>query len=282
MEETNLAPARVEATALLKAYLRERVTPHPILNRFLPEAAACIAGAAALEEWDEHAPLCVCLVLPDKKHAELSAELRAARLWDPARDFRLILHDREPFRRFPGVEIRLLSRSQLVQEYRFDLPVTLWDYTHAAVLHDPLEILESTRSTFGERFRERLSDLRCEHYYHFRQARNDLDPKMMPRRLATLLAIKRGRAVQEALRLAFLAAGKPYPCDLWLEAMAERETACGSSIVTAVRALVAAREPHTVERASKVLRDRVAFALQQGGTSDRWLEQWWLWRSVER
>ena len=45
-------------------------------------------------------------------------------------------------------------------------------------------------------------------------------------------------------------------------------------------ALVAAREPHTIERASKVLRDRVAFALQKGGVSEPWLEQWWLWPSI--
>jgi hypothetical protein len=35
-----------------------------------------------------------------------------------------------------------------------------------------------------------------------------------------------------------------------------------------------------VEHAGKVLRDRVAFALQQGGVSDQWLEQWWLWPSI--
>jgi hypothetical protein len=102
----------------------------------------------------------------------------------------------------------------------------------------------------------------------------------MPRRLATVLAIKRGDAVREALRLAFLADGKPYPHDKSLEAMAERETRFGSGIVTAVRALIVARETHTVEHASKVLRDRVAFALQQGGVSERWLEQWWLWPSI--
>ena len=276
MEEIDLQPASTEAVDLLSAYLRERVIPHPILSPFLPEAAVCVAGSAASGTWDEEGEFDIRWVLPDEDQARLAAALRAARLWDPAREFRLVIQDREPFRRFPGAEMQILSAAQLVQEFRFDLPVTLWVHTHAAVLQDPSGLLEGTTHTFAERFQARLADLQCEHYFRCRQARNDLTPKIMPRRLATVLAIKRGEAVQEALRLAFLADGLPYPPDRWLEPTAERETRCGASIVTAVRALVAAREAHTVERAGKVLRDRVAFALQQGGVSDRWLEQWWL------
>jgi hypothetical protein len=280
MEEIRLQPPSAEVADLLSAYLRERVIPHPILSPFLRDAAVCAAGAATSGDWDEEGELDVRWVLPDEDHARLSAALREARLWDPARDSRLVIQDREPFRRFPGAEMKILSAAQLVQEFRFDLPVTLWVYTHAAVLEDPSGLLESTTQGFAERFQARLPDLQCEHYFRFRQARNDLTPKVMPRRLATVLAIKRGEAVREALRLAFLADGLPYPHDRWLEPMAERETRCGAGIITAVRALVAAREAHTVERAGKVLRDRVAFALQQGGVSERWLEQWWLWPGI--
>jgi len=280
MKDPHLTASMDEALALLSAYLHERIVPHPILNRFLPEAAACVTGSVASGAWDEHSYLDVRLILSDEDHTRLAQDLRQAHLWDAGRDFRLFLPDNEPFRRFPGAELLILSASQLRQELRFDLPVALWTYTHAAVIQDPLRVLATAVEDAEERFRSHLDDLRCEHYYRFRQARNDLAPRIMPRRLATVLAIKRGETVREALRLCFLADGKPYPYDKWLEAMAERETQSGPTVVTAVRALVAAREIHTAERAGKVLRDRVAFALQQGGVSESWLEQWWLWPSI--
>lgn len=275
-----LARAADDTGVLLENYLRERVFPHPILSHVLPEAAVLVTGSVAIGAWDEQSALDIFLIVPDDEHVQLSAALREARLWDPARDYRLRLEDREPFRRFPGTVLRILSASELERESRFDLPVTLWVLTHALVHQDPLGTVEAARQTWGERFTAALSDLRCEHYYYFREARNDLVPRIMPRRMTTLMAIKRGEAVREALRLAFLADGKPYPYDKWLEVMAERETRCGASIVTAVRALVAARDPQTVEHTGKVLRDRVAFALQQGGVREAWLEQWWLWPSI--
>jgi hypothetical protein len=280
MEEPNLKSAAHEAVTLLERYLRERIIPHPILNRFLPEAAVCVTGAVAAGVWDEQSRLEMTLVLPDEEQSRLSAALHEAHLWDPSRDFRLRLEDREPFRRFPGAAVLILSSTQLWQELRFDLPIALWSYRHAGVLQDPLGTLETALRDGGERFQAGLDNLRCEHYYLFRLARRDMVSQVIPRRPSTALAIKRGETVREALRLAFLAEGKPYPPDAWLETMAEQETACGSGIVTAVRALIAARETQTVERAGKVLRDRVAFALQQGGVRERWLEQWWLWPSI--
>lgn len=280
MEETDQQTQTGEQRKLVLDYLRERVQPHPLLNPYLQDAAILLTGSVAFGTWDEDSRLDLRLVLPDEEHSRLSAGLREAHLWSPGRDHRVSLRDREPFRRFPGAEIVILSASQLRQEFRFELAISVWIYSHSLVLQDPLGTVESTLASYQERFQERLPTLRCEHYYHFREARNDLLPKVSPRRLATVLAIKRGQAVQEALRLAFLAEGKPYPYDKWLEEMAERETECGSGIVTAIRALVPAREAHTVERAGKVLRDRVVFALQQGGVSEPWLEQWWLWPSI--
>jgi len=280
MDETNVKPAADEALALLGLYLRERVSPHPILNPYLADAAVWVTGSVAAGVWDEMAELDLRLLLPDEEHSRLAAALREVHLWEPGRDFRLRLEDREPFRRFPGVRLHVLSGTQLRQEFRYDPPVALWVHQHARVLQDPLGGLDAQVREGEERFRDALPSLRCEHYYLFREARNDMIPRLMPRRLSTGLAIKRGEAVREALRLAFLADGKPYPYDKWLEVMAERETSSGSGIVTAVRALISAREPLAVERAGKVLRDRVAFALQQGGVSESWLEQWWLWPSI--
>ena len=265
---------------LVLEYARERLQPHPLLSPYLGDAAFLLTGSVAYGTWDEDSSLDLRLILPDEEHTRLATGLREAGLWAPNRDFRVSLRDREPFRRFPGSEIVILSASQLRQEFRFELAVSVWIYSHSLVLQDPLGTLETTLASYHERFEQRLANLRCEHYYNFREARNDLLPKVTPRRLATVLAIKRGEAVREALRLAFLAEGKPYPYDKWLEVMAERETDCGAGIVTAVRALVTAREAHTIERAGKVLRDRVAFALQQGGVSEQWLEQWWLWPAI--
>ena len=279
MNDTELQPSVEGAAALLHAYLQDRVVPHPLLQPYLARAALSVTGSVAFGAWDEHSDFDLQILLSDEDHSRLGRALRDAGLWDPARDFRLRLEDREPFRRFPGVEIRILSRSELAQEFRFRLPVALWNSTHAVTVQDPLGELGAATRAAERRFAESLDDLRCEHYYRFRQARNDLAPRVIPRRMATVLAIKRGEAVREALRLAFLADGKPYPYDKWLEVMAERETRSGENIVTAVRALLAA-EPDTVEHTSKVLRDRVIFALQQGGVRDRWLEQWWLWPSV--
>jgi hypothetical protein len=277
MGETGRRSAADDATYLLEAYLQERVLPHPLLSPFVPEAAACVTGSLAIGIWDEEAPLDVHLVLPDEEHARLSASLRSAHLWDPARDFRLRLEDREPFRRLPGVHITILSAAQLAREFQFELSIALWTYSHAVVAQDPLGTLEAHRHLARDRFSSRLNELRCEHYYCFRQARHDMCARLAPRRVSTLLAIKRGAAAQEALRLAFLADGKPYPYDKWLEQMAERETECGPNIVAAVRAVLAAREPDVLDHAGKVLRDRVAFALLQGGVNEAWLEQWWLW-----
>jgi len=280
MSPAALAALSVELAGLVRSYLRERVLPHSLLRPALEEAALCLTGSAPLGAWDEASALELRFLLPDETHARLARALREAHLWDPARDFRLLLDDREPFRQFPGARLLWLSRSQARQEFGFDLPVTVWTYRHAVEVQDPAGLLTALREEHEAEFGARLGNLRCEHYYRFRQARSGLLPPTTPRRQATVLAIKRGEAVREALRLAFLADGLPYPSDLLLEAMAERETNAGGSILTAVRALVAAREPHTLERAGKVLRDRVAFALQQGGVSESWLEQWWLWPAI--
>jgi hypothetical protein len=277
MEEINLKPAADEAASLLQTYLSERVHPHPILRRHLPDASICLLGAAAIGDWDERSELEIRFILPNDEHVTLADELQRARLWDPRRDFRVHIQDREPFRRFPGADLLFLSLAQLEQEFRATPVPTLWCYSRAATLEDTSGILEATLHAAGERFAQELGNLRCRHYFLFRQARNELAQGVVPRRVSAVLAIKRGEAVREALRLAFLAEGRPYPPDVWLEPMAERETECGASIVTAVRALLSARDAPTVEHASKVLRDRVAFALQQGGVSERWLEQWWLW-----
>jgi hypothetical protein len=277
VDEATRANTVAEAAGLLQSYLRERAHPHPILGRYLEEAGACVTGSVACGLWDEHSDLDIRLILPTEEHSRLARELQSARLWDPRRDFRLRLVDREPFRRFPGAEILILSATQVRQEFAFDLPIALWVFSHAAVLQDPLDLLLPEIANAAADFRDSLPQLQCAHYYRFRQARSDLVPRIMPRRLNTAMAIKRGEAVREALRLAFLAEGKPYPYDQWLEPMAERETRCGPGIVTAIRALLSAREAHTVDHSSKVLRDRVIFALQQGGVSDSWLEQWWLW-----
>lgn len=280
MSETRVDCATDEIRDLLDAYLRERVVPHPLLRPYLAEATACLTGSSSIGLWDEYSSLDVHLVLPDVEHTQLANRLREERLWNPARDFRLRLEDREPFRRFPSAVITILSASQLAQEFRFELPVALWIYGNAVVLQDPAGMLEAAVHIGNQQFAAVLNDLRCEHYYRFRQARHDLLPRIAPQRQETVLAIKRGEAAREALRLAFLADGKCYPYDKLLEPVAERETRSGKHLVTAVHALIAARDAEVVAHAGKVLRDRVVFALQQGGVSEQWLEQWWLWPSI--
>lgn len=280
MSEIGIDSTTQEIRSLLDTYLRERVVPHPLLRPYLEDATACLTGSSSIGLWDELSSLDVHLVLPDADHAQLAVRLREERLWNPARDFRLRLEDREPFRRFPSAVITILSSAQLAQEFRFELPVALWIYEHAVVLQDPAGTLAQAVQAGAQRFADQLNELRCDHYYRFRQARNDMLPRIAPQRLKTVLAMKRGETVREALRLAFLADGKCYPYDKLLEPVAERETQSGAHIVTAVRALVAAREPDAIDHAGKVLRDRVAFALQQGGVSEKWLEQWWLWPSI--
>jgi hypothetical protein len=266
-----------EALRLLESYLEERVRPHPVVRPRLARASIYVTGGFVTGLWDEAADLELRFLLPDNEHAVLGAELRRNGLWKPGRDARVRIRDGEPFRQFRGVEMHYLSESQLAAALRFEPSQTLWTLKHAAIGPDPDARLKAVVQQAESDFAARLGDFRCEHYYHFREARNELTPRLMPRRLATLLAIKRGETVREALRLAFLADGKPYPPDSLLEAMAERETRAGAGIVDAVRALVAATEAETLEHVSKVLRDRVIFALQKGGVSDRWLEQWWLW-----
>jgi hypothetical protein len=280
MSDTTGDSGTEEALRLTDAYLRERVRPHPILNRFLTTVSIYVPGPAVMALGEENAPFSLRLLAPNQPHAELANALKSAGLWRPARDFRLRLEDREPFRRCPSAELLFLSHAQLKQEFRFDLPPAFWTHQNAAIYQDPDQQLALVVQAADARFAEQLEWQRCERYYRFRQARSDLSPRITPARLATVRAIKRGDAAREALRLAFLAEGKPYPPDRWLEERAERETACGAGIVDAVRALIAAVEPELVAHTSKVLRDRVVFALQQGGVRARWLEQWWLWPSI--
>lgn len=276
-ESQQASTVQSEALPLLESYLEERVRPHPVVRPRVERASIYVTGGFVCGIWDESADLELRFLLADDEHAALSTELRRTGLWKPGRDARVRIRDGEPFRRFRGVEMHYLSESQLAAALRFEPSQTLWTLEHAAIGPDPDARLAAVVKQAEKEFAARLGDFRCEHYYHFREARNELTPRLMPRRLATLLAIKRGETIQEALRLAFLADGKPYPPDSLLEAMAERETRAGAGIVDAVRALVAATEAETLEHVSKVLRDRVIFALQQGGVSDRWLEQWWLW-----
>jgi hypothetical protein len=278
MKETSRGAADTaeEVLPLLGGYLRERLVPHPILTRYLPAASAC-AMSSSVHFWDERSDLDLRFILPDDLRSVLTQELLESHLWDPARDCRVRLIDREPYRRYPGARLTFLSRTELDREIRFDPPPALWSYSHCLVIQDPEGALGDTVAAAGARFDEALPDLRCEHYYRFRSARNELAASVQPRSAGTLLAIKRGETVREALRLCFLADGRPYPPDMFLESMAETGTAGGSPVVTAVRGLLVAREAEAVDHASKVLRDRVIFALQQGGVSDRWLEQWWMW-----
>ncbi len=276
-ESQKASSVNAEALGLLERYLDERVRPHPVVRPRIEKASIYVTGAFVNGLWDESGDLELRFLLSDDEHAALAADLRRTGLWKPGRDARVRIRDAEPFRRFGGVEMHYFSESQLAAALRFELSQTLWTLEHAALGPDPEGRLASVVKQAETEFAARLGDLRCEHYYRFREARNELTPRLIPQRLATLLAMKRGETVREALRLAFLADGKPYPPDSMLEAMAERETRAGAGIVNAVRALVAATEPETLEHVSKVLRDRVIFGLQQGGVSDRWLEQWWLW-----
>ncbi len=273
--------ATSDSCSLLGAYLTERLDPHPLFRPHLPHAARLVVGPVAFGAWDERSPLQLALVLSDARRETLAAALQAHQLWDPAADYRVMLPDREPFRRFPGAEIRVLSASELAQEFQFDLPVALWFWEHAAVRSDPdgvvADQLREARGTFARR----LNRIRCEHYYHFRRARQDLlAPRLSPSRARTLLAIRLGETAREAMRLAFLADGIPYPGDHWLEWAAERETRSGESLLAAVHALLAADEASDLEHAGKVLRARVVHALQQGGVSEPWLEQWWMWPAL--
>lgn len=276
-ESQESSSLNVEALRLLDRYLEERVRPHPVVRPRLERASIYVTGGFVHGLWDEAADLELRFLLPDAEHALLAADLRRTGLWKPGRDARVRIRDGEPFRQFRGVEMRYLSESQLSAALRFEPSQTLWTLEHAAIGPDPDHRLTTAVTQAESDFATRLGDFRCEHYYHFREARNELTARLIPRRQATLLAIKRGETVREALRLTFLADGKPYPPDSLLEATAERETRAGGGIVDAVRALVAATEAETLEHVSKVLRDRVIFALQQGGVSERWLEQWWLW-----
>lgn len=271
------SPLRAEALRLARAYTRERLQPHPLLGPCLADAALYVPGASVYAAADEGAPLCLHLLLANAAHAPLAVALRQSGQWRPEQDFRLLLVDREPFRRYPGAEVLVLSVSELARELEFDLPVTLWQLERAARAHDAGGYLADALAAGRAAFRSRLEALQMEHYYHFRRAREELLPRLAPPRAATVLAIHRGQAVREALRLAFLAEGRPYPPDLWLEHRAERETRRGAGIVDAVRALLAAGNSEAVAHTSKVLRDRVIQALQQGGVRERWLEQWWQW-----
>ena len=110
MDETNLQPAAHEIAQLLDGYLRERVLPHPILGPFIPDAAVYVSGSVAFGTWDEQSPIDLRLVLPDEAHTRISAQLREAGLWKPARDFRLRMIDRERFRPAARIARDLTSR----------------------------------------------------------------------------------------------------------------------------------------------------------------------------
>jgi len=270
-----------QTIAMLEVYVRERLRPHPLLNPCLATATHCVTGPEAFGAWDEQTPLQVTFILEEPIHAGIASALREKRLWHPGSDFRVLLPDREPFRRFPGAQLRLQTWSELAQEFRFEIAEAIWSWRHAAVGKDPHGRLEGELRRAEHRFAQRLEGLRCEHYYRFRRARQDLlSPRLRPGHARTLLAIRRGEAVREALRLAFLAEGRPYPPDPWLEWAAERETRAGERLLAAVHSLLAGRDPRDVDHAGKVLRDGVVQALQRGGVSAPWLEQWWTWPAI--
>src|SRR5438045_1592235 len=112
MNEANLRLRPEEASEALRVveqYLRERVAPHPLLSPALPLSSLFLTGPLALGEWDEQSDLELRFLLSEPNHARLAGALAEARLWDPARDARLFLADREPFRRFPGAGLLFLS-----------------------------------------------------------------------------------------------------------------------------------------------------------------------------
>ncbi len=266
-----------EPLAILDEFVRERLRPHPLVAPYLDTAAIWLTGGVALGVWDEETPLHVRLLVSDPEHEALGRTLKQAQLWDPSVDWRLILRDEEPIRRYPGAWVHVTCAAELRGEAVGDLCSTLWWIQHARLLTDPGGRFDAERNRIVDQFDAQLGAIRAEHYYWFRSARSGMQPRVRPGRSGTLLAIKRGLAVREALRLTFLADGLPYPEDGWLEHAAESETRAGEAIVAASRALIAARDAAAIEHTGKVLRDRVVMALQQGGVREAWLEQWWLW-----
>ena len=101
MEETQLESDRSELGDQLRTYVRERMVPHPLLAPYLADASILLTGSVAYGTWDEDSSLDLRLILPDEEHSRLAAGLQEAHLWEPGRDFRVSLRDREPFRRFP-------------------------------------------------------------------------------------------------------------------------------------------------------------------------------------
>lgn len=266
-----------EAVATGLSYLRERIAPHPILRESLPEGALLVTGGYAVGLWDETGPLSLRLILRDELWRQVRASLQREHLWEAGKDLLLRLEDGEPFHRFPSCRLLILSQSQWRRELERDQVVALWTYTHAAVVQDPLSLMVTDLERTGSLFRSRLAALQRSHYFTFRRSRIDSSTGLSPPRADLLALMQRADAVRSALRLCFLAEGRPYPQDRWLELMAERETVSGSHVIDAIRALFAATGCTGVERTSKVLRDRVVQTLQQAHFPALWLDEWWLW-----
>src|SRR5688572_23671777 len=169
---TTAAPLNTEALRLLESYLEERVRPHPLVRPRLERASIYVTGGFVSGIWDESADLELRFLLPDGEHTALAADLRRTGLWKPGRDARVRIRDGEPFRRFRGVEMHYLSESQLAAALRFEPSQTLWTLEHAVIGPDPDGRLAAVVKQAETEFAARLSDLRCEHYYHFREARN--------------------------------------------------------------------------------------------------------------
>src|SRR6266542_819039 len=174
-----MAPDELRAT--VEEYVGERVAPHPILGKCLPSASIGAMGWS-VEWWDERSDLDLRFVLGDQGHAALKAGLQEAHLWEAGRDPWVRIVDREPVRRFPGARLAFLSASDLAQQLRFDLPTALWAYSHCLVMQDPEGLLGGALTEARERFGAALPELRREHYYRFRAARNEIAAAVQPRR----------------------------------------------------------------------------------------------------
>lgn len=266
---------RLETAAA--SYIDVRLRRRPELDIVLAAGSLLLAGHQAQGLWDERSSLDLRLVVEDAAFARIAAELKEE--WrtpaGPAGCF--LIDDPNPFRTFPGARVVVLSISRLQAELAEEPVVALWAWRGAALLQDPEDRVATILAAASERFAADLAVIRCRHYFRFRRARQHLDRFVRSRAQGTDLAVQRGESIREALRLAFLVEGQPYPADPWLELLAEEQTSAGPAIVTAVRGLAAAEEAETIERSSKVLRDRVVQALQRAGITEPWLEWWWAW-----
>lgn len=245
-------------------YLQTQLARRPELTGFLDDAAVVWYASSAFMEWyDPKLVRDILVVLPDERFENFKVNLGSSYVVDD--------HDVTP-----PVFVRFKSYGWLERDFARRLPVALWIYQHARVIHDPDSRFADILRAQSEAFKKQLPSILRRKYLEFRTDRHNLR-HTVPAGMDLATRLIKVSVVKLTLELTLLAEGRPYPYKKWLFWAAERETAQGKEVISLASRFWDETDKELVINLSDQLVAKITSICSQSGlVSEDVTTRWWL------